>query len=74
VRAELRRGIAAVIPTRSDQRRQPGFDRQTYRERNQVEHSFGRLDQFRRIATTRYEKLAGNYLARVTLAAVVVRL
>jgi Transposase DDE domain len=31
VRAELRRrGIAAVIPTRSNQRRRPGFDRVVY--------------------------------------------
>jgi transposase len=72
IRAELRRrGIAAVIPTRSDQRRRPGFDRQAYRERNRAERSVGRLKQFRRIAT-RYEKLATNYLAWVTLAAVII--
>ena len=34
VRAELRRrGIAAVIPTRSNQRRRPGFDRAVYADR-----------------------------------------
>jgi transposase len=33
-----------------------------------VERSVGRLKQFRRVAT-RYEKLAVNYLAWVTLAA-----
>ena len=72
VRAELRRGgIAAVIPTRSDQRRQASFDRQAYRQRNRVERSVGRLKQFRRIAT-RYEKLAVNYLTWVTLATIVV--
>ena len=72
VRAELRRrGIGVVIPTRSDQRRQPGFDRQAYRERNRVEGSVGRLKQFRRVAT-RYEKLAVNYLAMITLATIVV--
>jgi transposase len=67
IRAELRRrGIAAVIPTRSDQRRRPSFDRQAYRERNRVERSVNRLKQLRRVAT-RYEKLAVNYLAWVTL-------
>ena len=72
IRAELRRrGIAAVIPTRSDQRRRPGFDRQAYRERNRVERSVGRLKQFRRVAT-RYEKLAVNYLAIVKLAAALI--
>jgi transposase len=56
VRAELRRrGIRAVIPTKSNQPRLRGFDRMAYRARNQVERSVGRLKQFRRVAT-RYEK------------------
>jgi transposase len=72
IRAELRRrGITAVIPARSDQCRQRGFDRQAHGQRNRVERSVGRLKQFRRIAT-RYEKLAVNYLAWVTLATIVV--
>ena len=71
-RAEVRRrGIRAVIPTKSNQPRQPGFDRVAYRARNKVERAIGRLKQFRRVAT-RYEKLACNYLAMVTLAAVLV--
>jgi transposase len=71
IRAELRRrGIGVVIPTRSDQGRQSGFDQAAYRERNRVERAVGRLKQFRRVAT-RYEKLAVNYLAMVILAAVV---
>ncbi len=65
-----RRGIRAVIPTKSDQRRQLGFDRAAYRGRNQVERSVGRLKQFRRVAT-RYDKRAVNYLAWVTLATAV---
>jgi transposase len=62
-----RRGIRSVIPTKSDQPRQPSFDRAAYRGRNQVERSVGRLKQFRRVAT-RYDKRAVNYLAWVTLA------
>ncbi len=62
-----RRGISAVIPTRSDQGRQRSFDRVAYRGRNRVERSVGRLKQFRRVAT-RYDKRAVNYLAWVTLA------
>jgi len=64
-----RRGIGAVIPTRVDQRRNPRFDRRAYRERNRVERLFNRLKQFRRIAT-RYEKRAANYLAMLTLGAI----
>jgi transposase len=40
-----------------------------YRERNVRERLVGRLKQFRRIAT-RYEKLAANYQAMLTLAAI----
>jgi transposase len=34
-----------------------------------VERLVDRLEQFRRVAT-RYEKLAGNYLAMLTIAAI----
>jgi transposase len=62
-RARLRRrGIRPVIPSKSNQRHQPGFNRDAYRARNQVERLINRLKQFRRIAT-RYEKRAANYLA-----------
>jgi transposase len=65
------RGIASVIPTKSDQRRQAHFDRAAYQGRNQVERSVGRLKQFRRVAT-RYDKRACDYLAWVTLATTLV--
>ena len=66
-----RRGISAVIPTKSDQLRQPRFDRAAYRGRNRVERSVGRLKQFRRVAT-RYDKRACNYLAWVSLTAAII--
>jgi transposase len=70
VRAYLRRrGIGAVIPTRSDQRPIPRFDRAAYHERNRVERTINRLKQFRRVAT-RYEKRAVHYLAVLTLASI----
>ena len=59
-----RRHIRAVIPSKSNQRRQPNFDRAAYRRRNLVERLINRLKQFWRIAT-RYEKRAANYLAMV---------
>jgi transposase len=64
------RGIRAVIPRRANERQQSTFDRERYRARNQVERLINRLKQFRRIAT-RYEKLAEQYVAMVTLAAIV---
>ena len=68
IRGELRRRrIVAVIPTRKDQRRLPGFEKATYRRRNVVERCIGWLKESRRLAT-RFEKLAENFLAMVKLA------
>jgi transposase len=64
-----RRGIGAVIARQKLERR-TRFDRAAYRKRNVVERLVNRLKQFRRIAT-RYEKRAVNYLAMLTIAAIV---
>ena len=70
VRRYLRgRGIGVVIPTEVDEAPDPAFDRAAYRERNAVERLINRLKQQRRVAT-RYEKRAANYLAMVTVAAI----
>ena len=63
------RGIGAVIPTKTDEEPDPAFDRAAYRERNVVERLINRLTQWRRVAT-RYEKRAANYLAMLTVAAI----
>jgi len=64
-----RRGIGAVIPTKSNERAEPNFDREAYRLRNRIERLINRLKQFRRIAT-RYEKRAANYLGMIHIAAI----
>jgi transposase len=70
IRSALRRrGIQPVIPTKSNERPDPSFDRDAYRERNRIERLINKLKQFRRIAT-RYEKRAVNYLAMITIAAI----
>jgi transposase len=70
VRRYLReRQIGAVIPTKANEVPDPGFDRAAYRERNVIERLINRLKQQRRIAT-RFEKRASNYLAMLTLAAI----
>lgn len=68
IRRWLRRhGIKAVIPTRKDQRRRPGFDKDAYKRRNVVERCVNWLKECRAVAT-RFDKLAVNYLATVKLA------
>jgi transposase len=72
VRRYLRqRGIRPVIARRDDEPAQRTFDRERYRARNRVERLINRLKQYRRVAT-RYEKLAANYLAMVTIAAILI--
>ena len=67
VRAWLaKRGIEAVIPTRSNQPRER-LNKRKYRRRNVVERCIGWLKCCRRI-TTRHEKLAIHFLAMVKLA------
>lgn len=61
-----KRGIEAVIPTRSNQPRGK-LSRRKYRRRNTVERCIGWLKCCRRI-TTRHEKLATSFLAMVKLA------
>jgi transposase len=75
------RRIRTVIPERVDQvahraargshgGRPPGFDPETYKARNVIERAFGRLKQWRGIAT-RYDKHARNYRAGIILGAIV---
>lgn len=72
VRSWLRqRRITPVIPTRDDlddpnQRRDPNFDKESYRRRNVIERCIGWLKECRRIVT-RFEKLALNYTAMIKL-------
>ena len=64
-----RRGIRITIPRKSNERHGGRHDGLVYRERNLVERTINRLKQFRRVAT-RYEKQGENYLAMVTIAAI----
>ena len=75
------RKIQHTIPERSDQiarrkakgsngGRPPGFDSDTYKQRNTIERSFSRVKQWRGLAT-RYDKYAVTYLGGFLLAMVI---
>ena len=67
------RGAEAVIPSLSSRKEQRDYDRERYKDRNLVERFWGKIKQFRRVAT-RYEKTARNFLAFVHVAAIMVLL
>jgi transposase len=61
--------LSELIRTSSARRKTPiPHDPQIYRQRNRIERMFGRLKDFRRIAT-RYDNLATTYLAAIVIAA-----
>lgn len=59
-----------VIPNKSNRVTLHSFSKRAYKGRNVIERCFCRLKDFRRV-TTRYDKLARNFLAAVHLAAIV---
>ena len=71
----IRRQIEAAgstpnIPPKANRRWKPCFSPFLYRGRNAIERMFGRIKDFRRIAT-RYDKLATNFLAAVCIVATI---
>ncbi len=64
------KGAVAVIPNNPARNRKYPLARHLYAERHLIECCFSKLKQFRRVAT-RFEKTARNYLAVITLAAIV---
>jgi transposase len=64
------RGAVPNIPPKRTRRWKHCFSPVLYCSRNAIERMFGRLKDFRRIAT-RYDKLAANSRAAVQLAAAV---
>lgn len=70
----LRRFLAeqqavAVIPSTTSRRAPIPYDTVAYKDRNRIERMWGRLKDWRRIAT-RYDKLARNFLSGAYLAAI----
>jgi len=63
-------GAAANIPPKSNWVWKNCFSPSLYRNRNAIERMFGRLKDFRRIAT-RYDRLAQNFHAAVCIAAII---
>lgn len=66
-------GAEAVIPSQKNRKEQREIDREKYKDRNLVERFWGKIKQYRRIAT-RYEKTARNFLGFLHLASIILLL
>ena len=62
------KGIAVVIPNRPNRLEPVALDKDYYRDRNKIERLFGRMKQYRRLAT-RYDKTVVSFLAFWHIAA-----
>ena len=66
-----KRGTKPVIPPRRNRKVRYRYDKQIYKQRNRVERMFGRLKDYRRIAT-RFDRNVRNYMAAVFIAVTVI--
>jgi transposase len=64
------KGIRPCIPGRKSRGKTVRYDKRRYRRRNRIEIMFGRLKDWRRVAT-RYDRCAKTFLSAVALAATV---
>ena len=65
------RGTTPVIKQNPTRKRLHPFDKDAYKGRNVIERAFSRLKDWRR-AATRYDKLARNFQATVTLVSLAI--
>ncbi len=71
-RAALKaKGITPCIPPRKGRNAPAPFCKTLYKQRHKIENAFGKLKDWRRIAT-RYDRRADVFMAAVTIAAIVI--
>ncbi|QJB69739.1 IS5 family transposase [Parasphingorhabdus halotolerans] len=64
------RGITACIPPRSNRKVQHHYDKSLYKQRHKIENIFGRIKDWRRVAT-RYDRCAHTFFSAICIAATV---
>ncbi len=65
------RGITPCIPPRKNRKSVIEYDKILYRQRHRIENTFGRLKDWRRIAT-RYDRCAHTCFSAICIAATVI--
>jgi len=71
-RAALKaKGITPCIPPRKGRNFPAGYSKTLYKQRHKVENMFGRLKDWRRVAT-RYDRCAHTFFSAICIAAIVI--
>ena len=65
------KGIAACIPPTKSRKQPIDYDKTLYRQRHKIENMFGKLKDWRRIAT-RYHRCAHTVFSAICIAAAVI--
>lgn len=68
--ALLAKGIAPCIPSNRTRKTPLPYDKLLYRQRHKIENMFGRIKDWRRIAT-RYDRCAHTFFSAICIAATV---
>ena len=68
--ALLERGITPCIPSTRSRKVEIPLDKTLYRQRHRIENMFGRLKDWRRVAT-RYDRCAHTFFSAICIAAAV---
>ncbi len=66
--ALLEKGVAPCIPPRKNRKTRIDYDKTLYRQRHKIENMFGKLKDWRRIAT-RYDRCAHTFFSAIRIAA-----
>ena len=69
--ALVARGITPCIPSKLNRKVPIPHDKELYRQRHKIENMFGRLKDWRRIAT-RYDRCAHTFFSAICIAAIVI--
>ena len=64
------RGITPCIPSTRSRKQPLPYDRTLYRQRHRIENMFGRIKDWRRVAT-RYDRCAHTFFSAICIAATI---
>lgn len=68
--AQIAKGITPCIPSKSNRKVQHHYNKLLYKQRHRIENVFGRLKDWRRVAT-RYNRCAHTFMSAISIAATI---